>query len=203
MVELLRLESCSITREGRLLPVMRDISLAVNEGERLLISGASGVGKTTLALLIAGLLKPSAGRRIQLPPMHQQPAPIRMIFQDPFASMNPRWKVRDWLKDNRALPADLRPALDLCDQLELHPDLLEKRPLELSGGECQRFNLIGAMLGNPLLLILDEATSMVDKQTALAMQRLVEKRRADSGMAVVAIEHDAVVSSGQLNIQAG
>lgn len=83
--------------------------------------------------------------------------------------MNPRWKVRDWLKDNCALPADLRPAVDLCDQLGLHPELLEKRPLELSGGECQRFNLIGALLGDPLLLILDEATSMVDRHAALAI----------------------------------
>lgn len=203
MTELLRLESCSVFREGRLLPVFHDISLAVRAGERLNIIGPSGSGKTTLALVIAGLLKPSTGRVVRLPPLRRRRAPIRMIFQDPFASMNPRWRVGDWLKDNCPTPASLDHLVDLCDKLELPLDLLQQHPLELSGGECQRFNLIGALLGNPLLLILDEALSMVDGRAAQAMDMLIESQRDGCGMGVIAIEHNAKVSEGRIFIEMG
>jgi ABC-type dipeptide/oligopeptide/nickel transport system ATPase subunit len=203
MTELLRLESCSAVREGRSTPVIQDISLTVTAGERHLITGPSGAGKTTLGLVIAGLLKPSSGRRTLAPAMRRHPAPIRMVFQDPFAGMNPRWTVRHWLKDNCPTLADPNSCVDLCDQLDLDLDLLDKHPLELSGGECQRFNLVGALLGNPLLLILDEATSMVDRQAARAMESLVQSRRERSDTAVVVIEHNAEISDGQLCIQLG
>ena len=203
MMELIRLESCSVVRDGRLLPVIRDISLTVRAGERLSITGPSGSGKTTLALVIAGLLRPTTGQVIRMPPMFRRRAPIRMIFQDPFANMNPRWKVCDWLKDNCLAPAALKHVVGLCTELELHHDLLQRHPLELSGGECQRFNLIGALLGNPTLLILDEAMSMVDEMTAKTMETVVNSRREHSNISIVVVEHSANVSADQLSINVG
>ena len=203
MTELLRLEACSVFREGRLTPVIQDISLTISAGEHLSIAGPSGAGKTTLALIIAGLLKPSSGRRIPMPAIRAHRAPIRMVFQDPFASMNPRWSVRDWLKDNGPTLTGSGDYSDLCGQLDLDPDLLDKHPLELSGGECQRFNLVGALVGKPILLILDEATSMVDEHTARAMEALVQFHRDRLGTAIIAIQHNAEISHGQLSIQLG
>jgi len=116
--------------------------------------------------------------------------------------MNPRWRVGEWLKDNHSLPASPSCA-ELCGQLDLDLNLLDKYPLELSGGECQRFNLVGALLGNPLLLILDEAASMVDAKAAHAMESLVQSCRERLNMAIIAIEHNAEISEPQLSIQHG
>lgn len=198
MTELLRLESCGHTWEGASEPLFQNVSAVVRAGERHSISGPSGSGKTTLALIMAGLLKPSRGRVVRTPALKSRRAPVRMIFQDPFASMDPLWRVREWLKDNCPKATPFERVIELCTEFELPLDLLDRYPLELSGGECQRFNLISALLGEPLLLILDEATSMVDKRAARQMVMLIERQRHDRELSVINIEHSILDSSNEV-----
>lgn len=118
-------------------------------------------------------------------------APVRMVFQDPFASINPKWTIGKWL-------ADLHPASDwvgrleeLCEEFSLAPQLLSRRPMELSGGECQRFNIVGALLGRPKILILDEATAMVSAGMSSEIDAIIAKQQSHDKFAVVSIKHAA------------
>jgi peptide/nickel transport system ATP-binding protein len=201
MTELLRLEACTFRHRGSANPLFEDVSLVLRAGEKVAITGSSGCGKTTLALLIAGLLLPTSGRRLTMPTMRDRRAPVRMIFQDPFAAMNPRWTVAEWLRDNCAASVSAERVGDLCDRLLLPHELLHRYPLELSGGECQRFNLLLALLGDPLLLILDEAMSMVDGQAAQAMNAAVSSFTARSPAVLVIIEHSAERAAEGLTVE--
>jgi peptide/nickel transport system ATP-binding protein len=202
MTVLLRLDRCGLLRGDARRPIFRDVSFEFRVGRRYAISGPSGSGKTTLALVIAGLLKPSTGSVVRFEAFQKRTAPVRMVFQDPFAGMDPLWKVRDWLDDvgqasNRADRLD-----ELCKAVELTPQLLDRYPLELSGGECQRFNVVCALLGDPLLLILDEATSMVDATTRQMIRSIVESHCANSSITVINIEHgDVDTASEALSIR--
>jgi peptide/nickel transport system ATP-binding protein len=197
MIELMQVHSCSVVRGKAQGPLFRDLSLSVRAGRRYLISGPSGSGKTTLALVLAGLLKPTSGRVVRMKPLQQRAAPIRMVFQDPFASMNPLWKVGDWLEDNSPSVNSLERLLALCKDFDLSRALLDSYPLELSGGECQRFNLVCALAGEPLLLILDEATSMVDAATRRLMRQLIDRQCAELGTAIINIEHRIADVAGE------
>jgi peptide/nickel transport system ATP-binding protein len=201
VTELLQLESCTLRRPGQEAPVFEDVSVVLRTGEKLAINGPSGCGKTTLALIIAGLLQPSSGRRLIMPLMQGRSDPIRMIFQDPFGAMNPRWRVSDWIRDNCPRAVEAKRIKDLCDRLLLPHELLQSYPLELSGGECQRFNLLIAVLGEPLLLILDEATSMVDRQAAEAMEEVIYSFTNTSALALVVIEHSAEEAAEALSLR--
>jgi peptide/nickel transport system ATP-binding protein len=202
MAELIRLESCGLIREGAQEPLFENLTITVDSGERYSITGPSGSGKTSLALVIAGLLQPTSGRLVRQHALKQRRAPLRMVFQDPFASMNPLWTVREWLTDNIFQSGRFERVPELCDLLGLSLKLLERYPLQLSGGECQRFNLVCALAGTPALLLLDEATSMVDQCTAKRMKAVIESQCRQSDMTIVSIEHrsdDGV--QGGLSIQ--
>lgn len=201
MTELLQLEACTFRQRGSTDPLFENISLVLRTGETLAISGYSGCGKTTLALVIAGLLRPTSGRRMMMPALRNRPAPVRMIFQDPFAAMNPRWTVGEWVRDNCAPPSSAKQVGDLCDRLLLPHELLQRYPLELSGGECQRFNLLLALLGDPLLLILDEARSMVDGEAAQAMNAAISSFTTRSPAALVIIDHSAEGAAESLTLK--
>jgi oligopeptide transport system ATP-binding protein len=161
---------------------LNGVSLDVNESENVSIVGESGCGKTTLARVIMGLVKPEKGSVIFNGDFSRQ---VRMVFQDPFSSLDPRYSVRAILKEALRLEprmtageefVRMRKVLDL---VRMPGDILTRYPHEFSGGERQRIAIARALMTSPRLLILDEAVSSLDvlvQQEILLMLEELQRR---------------------------
>lgn len=150
-------------RKPRGLKAVRDVSFTIHKGQVLGLVGESGCGKSTLARVAAGLLKPSQGDVGGTWKGRQQ-----MIFQDPFSSLNPRWRVRDIIAEPIRIHR-LRPeaeiagrVAELLEQVGLSGSDGDKFPQAFSGGQRQRISIARALAGEPGFLILDEPTSALD-----------------------------------------
>ncbi|MEU0582554.1 ATP-binding cassette domain-containing protein [Streptomyces sp. NPDC006132] len=184
-------------------PVVRGVSLAVAAGESVGLLGPSGCGKSTLARVAALLHRPDSGtllldgepvRRWR----HRAPRELRtafgVVFQQARLSADPRLPLTDLIaeplratgrgKDVPDRVAELAPAVGLT------PDLLTRRPHEVSDGQLQRACLARALVLRPRLLVCDEMTAMLDASTAAALVAAVEDYRAATGAALLAVGHD-------------
>src|SRR6266850_1378722 len=140
----------------RILRAVDRVSFDVKAGETLALVGESGSGKSTVARLIVGLYAPTEGA------VHFSGRRMQMIFQDPYASLNPRWRVHDIVAEPiRALHTANR-VDELLVQVGLSPDDGEKYPHEFSGGQRQRISIARALAGDPDFLVCDEPTSALD-----------------------------------------
>src|SRR5712692_3293229 len=155
---LLRLEAVSrdFDEPRRWLRAVDRVSFEVQRGETLALVGESGCGKSTVARLIVGLYSPTEGR------LEFSGRRLQMIFQDPYASLNPRWRVRDIVAEpirflNTAARVD-----ELLVQVGLSADDGDKYPHEFSGGQRQRISIARALAGEPDFLVCDEPTSALD-----------------------------------------
>ncbi len=185
---------------------LQPLSVAVRAGESLGVVGESGSGKTTLALAVARLIASSGqisleGQQLdhvpetRLRPLRSQ---FQMVFQDPFASLNPRLPLHQIIAEGieRTVPdreQRRQRVLDALAQVELPAAFIDRYPHELSGGQRQRVALARALIMQPKLLILDEPTSALDRTTQRAMVRLLRQIQADTGMSYVFISHDLAV----------
>jgi len=164
-------------RERRWLKAVDGISFAIRRGETFSLVGESGCGKSTVARVVVGLYKPTRGSvefdGVNIADPASRADRIRrrmqMIFQDPFASLNPRWRVRDIIAEPiRAHGlakgrAAIRARVDeLLAQVKLAPIDGEKYPHEFSGGQRQRISIARALASNPQFLVCDEPTSALD-----------------------------------------
>jgi peptide/nickel transport system ATP-binding protein len=187
------------------------IDMQVSAGETIGIVGESGSGKSTLARAIVRQNKPSAGViRLDGQDVHALQGKdlagfrrrVQMVFQNPYDSLNPRMSVRDavaeplWrhgLADRRT--ADHR-ASELLDMVELPNALRDRKPRQLSGGQCQRVGLARALALEPQLLIADEITSALDVTTQAQILELLGRLQRERKLALLYISHDlAVVNS--------
>ncbi len=153
-----------------------DFSLTLRRGEIVTILGPSGSGKSTLFELIAGHLKPLAGRI--------ERAPFSQVFQDPYSSFHPTYTVADQIAE----VADLSSAYDICEEMGMTPEILRKYPHELSGGQLQRAAIIRALAMRPGLLLADEPTSALDNLIQLDVMKLLVKTLDRVG--ILLITHD-------------
>ena len=151
-------------RPARGLQAVRDVSFAIRRGEVVGLVGESGCGKSTLARIAAGLLPPSGG---EIGMAADRPR-LQMIFQDPFTSLNGRWRVRDIIAEpilthglRKGAEVQARVA-ELLGMVGLSPADGEKYPQSFSGGQRQRISIARALAGEPDFLILDEPTSALD-----------------------------------------
>jgi peptide/nickel transport system ATP-binding protein len=196
----------------QLLHAVDDVSITVHRGETLALVGESGCGKSTLARLIVGLHAPSRGRiefdgvEISGTSGHGASAPQRrrmqMIFQDPYASLNPRWRVRDIVaepirvlglsKDDQDIAS--RVAALLC-HVGLAPEDGDKYPHEFSGGQRQRISIARALSGRPEFLICDEPTSALDVSVQAQILNLMSDLQAELGLTYLFISHNLAVVS--------
>jgi len=173
----------------RLLRAVDGVSLEVAKGETLALVGESGCGKSTLARLIVGLYAPSAGRIA----FHGRR--MQMIFQDPYASLNPRWRVKDIVAEpTRILGVDTDVA-QLLRQVGLSADDGERYPHEFSGGQRQRISIARALAGDPDFLVCDEPTSALDVSVQAQILNLMADLQQRLGLTYVFISHNLAVVS--------
>jgi microcin C transport system ATP-binding protein len=182
---------------------LKPLDLALLHGESLGVVGESGSGKTSLALAVARLIASSgkiqlAGVSIDglsesaLRPFRSQ---FQIVFQDPYASLNPRMRVANIIGEGVELlfksKTQYRQAIeDTLRQVELDVTLIDRYPHELSGGQRQRVALARALIMRPQLLILDEPTSALDRTTQRALVLLLRKLQIENQLSYLFISHD-------------
>jgi len=173
----------------RLLRAVDRVSFEVAAGETLALVGESGCGKSTVARLIVGLYQPTEGR------VEYGGRRMQMIFQDPYASLNPRWRVRDIVEEPiRALRTPAR-VDKLLLQVGLSADDGEKYPHEFSGGQRQRISIARALAGEPDFLVCDEPTSALDVSVQAQILNLMSDLQARLGLTYLFISHNLAVVS--------
>ncbi|NJP73630.1 ATP-binding cassette domain-containing protein [Streptomyces sp. C1-2] len=187
-------------------PVVRSANLALAPGESVGLLGPSGCGKSTLARVAALLHRPDAGtvtldgepvRGWRYRASRPQRTAFGVVFQQPRLSADPRLRLTDLIAEplratggRDEIPqrlAELAPAVGLT------PDLLDRRPHEVSDGQLQRACLARALVLRPRWLICDEMTAMLDASTAAALVAAVEDYRTATGAGLLAVGHDQVL----------
>lgn len=196
------------TRQGTVHAV-NDVSFDLARGETLGIVGESGCGKSTTARAVICLPQPTSGTVLldgidltQLAPARLRALRPRMqiVFQDPIASLNPRWRIRDIIATplqlwNRATGPDLdRRVDDLLRSVGMDPAIVgDRRPREFSGGQCQRISIARALALDPDLLICDEPVSALDVSVQAQILNLLDDIRTSRQLAMLFVSHDLAV----------
>jgi peptide/nickel transport system ATP-binding protein len=191
--------------------VLHQVSLSIQAGQCVAIVGESGSGKTTLARTIAGLHQEAAGvlrlgsERLaydaRARPLSARLA-IQYVFQNPYASLNPRRSIAKSLAQPLRIAADLPASLvrarvaEAMDQVELPRELLASYPGELSGGQRQRVAIARALAAQPSVLICDEVTSALDVSVQASVVEMLLSLKGSSGMAILFITHNIALASG-------
>jgi len=172
-----------------------DVSFFVDEGEVVGLVGESGCGKSTLGRMVAGILEPSAGsvryRGTQKPGLK-----VQMIFQDPFASLNPRMRVRDIVGEAPVVHGLVKDT-ELDDYLDallvrcgLDPSYKPRYPHQFSGGQRSRIGIARALAVKPEFLVCDEAVAALDVSIQAQILNLFMQLRRDLGLTYLFISHD-------------
>ena len=186
--------------------VLDNLSFSISEGETLGIYGRSGIGKTTLARILSGLTLPESGEvwfsgKLLLSKERGYDralgSSIQMVYQHPYASLDPNQKIRDSLIElikyhKIAKGKDEIDTLieETLSSVNLSLSVLSHLPRQISGGEAQRVALARCLLMNPKLLIMDEATSMLDVMVQANVFKEVQNTVIEKGGSVMLISHD-------------
>lgn len=197
-------------RKSQSVKALDDVSLQLQRGETLGLVGESGCGKSTLARLIVGLDKPSGGeisfneqviandQGVQIDRMREH---IQLVFQDPYASLNPRMTARQSIAEpllnfTAVRGGELDAQTDqLAQQVGLNDYLLDRFPHELSGGQCQRVGLARAIALNPDVLVADEPISALDVSIQAQILNLLLDIKKTRDLSLVFVSHDLSVVS--------
>ncbi|MCR9274780.1 MULTISPECIES: ABC transporter ATP-binding protein [Mameliella] len=189
-------------------PAVKDVSFEIRPGETLGLVGESGCGKSTLSRTLMRLIEPDAGRVILAgreltglgtQALQQARADVQMVFQDPFASLNPRMKVRDLITEPAYLHSGLKGAAraalasDLLEMVTLDASTADRYPHQFSGGQRQRLCLARALSVSPKVIVADEAVSALDVSTAARVTALMQDLQEKLGIAFLFISHDIAV----------
>ena len=191
--------------------VLQDVSMTIPDGSIIGIFGASGIGKSTLAKILCGVTAPDAGKIFldgQLLVSEKSSydrrhcLAIQMVYQQPYATLDPSQKIGAGLRElisYHRLAENKKAAeamiADVLAQMQLPPKILAHLPRQISGGEAQRVALARCLLLSPKLLILDEATSMLDVSTQANLLTLVKAQMIPSGGSVLFISHDRALTN--------
>ena len=184
---------------------VEEVTFDVKRGEAVGIVGESGSGKSTVARAIVRLIKPTRGKilykgeDVHLMGTRDLLAyrrSIQLIFQDPFSSLNPRFTVYDTLaeplrKHHICKDSEVDSQIsDLLESVELSISLKNRKPHEISGGQCQRVAIARALTLKPEIIIADEITSALDVTIQAQILGLLEKLRAEMNLTILMISHD-------------
>jgi oligopeptide/dipeptide ABC transporter ATP-binding protein len=192
-------------RDG-IVHAVSDVSFHLSARESLSIVGESGSGKSTLVRSVLQAPKPKSGQvllrgtdlgTLSRPDLRRQLRDVQMVFQDPFGSVDAKWKVsaivEEPLRAFRVGTADRRRALarELLDLVGLDPAVFaDRRPKQLSGGQCQRVAIARALAISPALVICDEAVSSLDVLVQAQVLALLERLREQFSLSYLFVAHD-------------
>ena len=181
------------------------ISFEIGRGETLGLVGESGSGKTTVGRCLLRLIEPTSGRirfegsditrltKRELKPLRSR---LQMVFQDPFASLNPRRTVRQTVEEPLALQRDaparawLGMITEILKRVGLGPQYLDRFPIELTASEQQRVGIARALITSPKLVVLDEPTSTLDPTVREEILGLLRSLQSSMSVAYLFISHD-------------
>lgn len=184
----MRLEAKSVSfRYGkRQAWVLQNLNFCVEQGTCIGLSAPSGAGKSTLAMLLAGYLMPVEGAVLLngKPLLPQGVCPVQLIYQHPEQAVNPRWRLRRVLEESGQVQEELLHALGI------EQEWLERFPIELSGGELQRFCVARALMSNASFLICDEMSTMLDVITQAQIWQVVTGEAKKRNIGIVVITHN-------------
>ena len=180
----------------RTLRAVDGVDFDIQPGQTLALVGESGCGKSTIAKLVTGLHAPSGGA-IRF---NGDPDKMQMIFQDPYASLNPRWRVGRiiaeplrTLRPETPEPEVMTRVEDLLRTVGLAPADAAKFPHEFSGGQRQRISIARALAGEPEFLVCDEPTSALDVSVQAQVLNLMKRLQREMGLTYLFISHDLSV----------
>ena len=187
---------------------VEDVSFRLNVGETLALVGESGCGKSSCGRSILRLIEPASGeiniggrdiRALNSHDLRRARADMQMVFQDPFASLNPYMRLREQVSEpirnfGLASGAELQDRVaQLFDRVRLPRDFMRRFPHELSGGQRQRVAIARALAVNPKLIVADEAVSALDVSVQAQVLNLMMDLQADLGLSYLFISHDMAV----------
>jgi len=193
----------------QILHAVDGVSFEIRRGETLALVGESGCGKSTVARLLVGLYRPSRGRvhffgrdlaEMNTASGRNLRQKLQMIFQDPYASLNPRWRVRDiiaepllahgLMREGKAIDARVD---ELLHQVKLGPADKVKYPHQFSGGQRQRLSIARALATQPAFLVCDEPTSALDVSVQAQVLNLMKDLQRELGLTYLFISHNLAV----------
>jgi ABC-type oligopeptide transport system ATPase subunit len=195
-------------RDGRrssTLKAVNDVSFSIESGRTVALVGQSGSGKSTLAKLLMQLERPTSGSitldgapvRRRGAGLRQYRSDVQMVFQDPFASLNPYHTIahhigRPLILHGKAQGRDevLAGVTKLLERVRLDPDMAQRKPHELSGGQRQRIAIARALAPEPKILVADEPVSMLDVSIRLGVLNLLADLQREENLGVFYITHD-------------
>ena len=205
---MLEIKNCCKSFENQ--TVLQDFSLTIPDGSIIGMFGASGIGKSTLAKILCGVTAPDAGAVFLDGKLlvsqkeaydRKRGLSIQMVYQQPYATLDPSQKIGAGLRElisyhhlaeNKKAAETL--IADILVQMQLPTKILAHLPRQISGGEAQRVALARCLLLSPKLLILDEATSMLDVSTQANLLAFVKAQMIPSGGSVLFISHDRALT---------
>ena len=191
--------------EKKTLRAVQDVNLSVRRGEVLAVVGESGCGKTTLAKMMLGLLKPSAGEifiegvPISQVDIRQIARKVQPVFQDPYSSLNPRKTLESIMSlplkvHNIGTKEERRQMVeDIMAMVELPKRLIHSYPNQLSGGQRQRVAVARALIMKPEVILCDEPTSALDVSVQAHILNMLQDLRDEMNLTYVFISHDLAV----------
>ncbi len=187
---------------------VEDLSFTVNKGQTLSLVGESGCGKSTAGRSLLRLVEPTSGEvtfdgqdiiSLNSKEMHAARQEMQMIFQDPFASLNPQMMLQDQVSEpmrnyGTHSGKELQKRVEmLFDRVELPRSFMRRYPHEMSGGQRQRIAIARALALNPKLIVSDEAVSALDVSVQAQVLNLMMELQAELGISYVFISHDMAV----------
>lgn len=204
-------------QKKRVLTAVDCVNFQIEKGETYALVGESGSGKSTIAKMVAGLLVPTTGSviidnknfndaNLEKASMNALRRKTQMVFQSPYASLNPRWKIGNII--NEPIKAfgliedengQHKRVIDLLEQVGLSERDIKKYPHEFSGGQRQRISIARALASEPEIIICDEPTSALDVSVQAQVLNLLKDLQKNFSLTYLFISHDLAVISTMAN----
>ena len=201
--------SSTWSRRKNVVHAVSGVDLDIYEGETLALVGESGCGKSTLGRLILNLIEPTADtvtfdgkvmQELKQEEMRQLRKEMQLIFQDPYASLNPRWSIRDIVAEPLETHKIYKTAAETTERVKelvkkcgIRPEFINRYPHQFSGGQRQRVGIARALALNPRLIVCDEPVSALDVSIQAQVLNLLADLKTEFKLTYLFISHDLSV----------